>query len=251
MNIFSIFAFIATVASFLPIAVVLYQRLGTYKSFPALIAYFIPVFMYNLMIDGYVHVSKDVITATGLANNLLNAPLMLLFLSYFSTSNLFAKRLRWFTILYILFEIIMVVLNGFNFSTITIILGPGLFVVFGLIVYLFYKHSKVVVRSKKALGKCYMLGGLLFGFGLYLILYLLIYVSKSQEVKYTMFLYNLNLSISTIALCIGIVYERRRIDKLFETKQVRKELNEINKHEKRVIRVSNTPLLDFDRELWN
>ena len=84
MNIFSIFAFIATVASFLPIAVVLYQKLGTYKSFPALIAYFIPVFMYNLMIDGYVHVSKDVIVATGLTNNLLNAPLMLLFLSYFN-----------------------------------------------------------------------------------------------------------------------------------------------------------------------
>jgi len=145
----------------------------------------------------------------------------------------------------------MVVVFGFNFSTITIILGPGLFVVFSLIVYLFYKHSKVVVRNKKALGKCFMLGGLLFGFGLYVILYLLIYITKSQEVKYTMFLYNLNLTISTIALCIGIVYERKRIDRLMEVKLVRKELNEINKHEKRVIRVSNTPLLDFDRELWN
>jgi len=79
----------------------------------------------------------------------------------------------------------------------------------------------------------------------------LIYITKSQEVKYTMFLYNLNLTISTIALCIGIVYERKRIDRLMEVKLVRKELNEINKHEKRVIRVSNTPLLDFDRELWN
>ena len=251
MNIFTILAFIATIASFLPIAVVLYQRLGTYKSFPAVIAYFIPVFLYNLMVDEYIHVSENVILATGFANNLLNAPLMLLFLSYFSTSSLFAKRLRWFTVIYILFEIVMVVVFGFNFSTITIILGPGLFVVFSLIVYLFYKHSKVVVRNKKALGKCFMLGGLLFGFGLYVILYLLIYITKSQEVKYTMFLYNLNLTISTIALCIGIVYERKRIDRLMEDKLVRKELNEINKHEKRVIRVSNTPLLDFDRELWN
>ena len=251
MNIFTILAFIATIASFLPIAVVLYQRLGTYKSFPAVIAYFIPVFLYNLMVDEYIHVNENVILATGFAINLLNAPLMLLFLSYFSTSSLFAKRLRWFTVIYILFEIVMVVVFGFNFSTITIILGPGLFVVFSLIVYLFYKHSKVVVRNKKALGKCFMLGGLLFGFGLYVILYLLIYITKSQEVKYTMFLYNLNLTISTIALCIGIVYERKRIDRLMEVKLVRKELNEINKHEKRVIRVSNTPLLDFDRELWN
>lgn len=251
MNIFTIMAFIATTVSFLPILFVLVLRLGVYKSFPALVAYFIPVFVYNLMLDGYLNVSTEVFQTTGYINNILNGPLMLTFLTYFSTSALFSKRLRWFILIYCIFEILVLALNGINFDSMTIILGPGVFIVFALSVYLFYKFSKVVVRNTKALGKCYMLGGLLFGFGLYIILYLLIFVSKSQEVKYTFFLYNLNLTISTIALCIGIWHERKRIVKLMEARQAKKELTEMYRHEKRAVRISTTPMLDFDRELWN
>lgn len=251
MNIFTIMAFIATTVSILPILFVLILRLGAYKSFPALVVYFIPVFAYNLMIDGYIYVSEDIILKTGFINNVLNAPLMLLFLTYFSTSAMFSKRLRWAILVYCVFEITVIAINGFNLDTMTIILGPGLFIVFGLSVYLFYKYSKVVVRNKKALGKCYLLGAILFGFGIYIILYLLIYISKSQEVKYTLFLYNLNLTISTIALCIGIWHERKRIVKLMEARQAKKELTEMYRHEKRAVRISTTPMLDFDRELWN
>jgi len=48
----------------------------------------------------------------------------------------------------------------------------------------------------------------------------------------------------------GFIFERKRIQKLFELKKARKELLDIYKDTKRNIPLK-TALLDFDRELWN
>ena len=70
--------FISSIALFLPIFVLLFFRLGGYKSFPALFAYYSMVFAYNLLTEGYISVGKDVISNWNICNNLLDAPLMLL-----------------------------------------------------------------------------------------------------------------------------------------------------------------------------
>lgn len=251
MTWYSIMGFVASVALFLPIVFVIYFRLGTYKSFPALIAYYVPVFVYNLMTEGYIKTSEEVEHSLGLINNLLDAPLMLWFLSYFSTSRLFSKRLMTFSGAYILFEIIVLTINGFNTGSITIILGPGLFAVFALSVYLFYRFSKIAIINKKATGKAIILAALVFGYGIYGIIYLLYYVLKTPEVANTFLIYFLGSTITSLTLCTGIVFEKKRIQKLLEMKIVRKELADMYRDEKRTVTARTVPMLDFDRELWN
>lgn len=242
---------VASVALFLPILFILALRLGTYKSFPVLIAYYIPVLAYNLMTEDYITVSHDLERVTGLTNNLLDAPLMLLFMTYFSTSAAFSKRLRWFIGALIIYELAILALYGMNIKSITIILAPGLLAVFGLAVYLFYRFSKIAVQNKKATGKTIMLAALVFGYGVYSIIYLIYYVFKIPEVANTFLIYFLGTTITSLALCTGMVFEKKRIRKLLEAKLVRKELTDMYKGEKRTARVRTIPMLDFDRELWN
>ena len=96
---------ISTLALILPVILVLTLRLGKYKAFPVLIAYYFLLFIYNLMTEGYINANEDVAFYWGLANNLLDAPLMILFLSYFSTSQKFTKKLRVLIALFVGFEI--------------------------------------------------------------------------------------------------------------------------------------------------
>ena len=79
---------ISTVALFLPIALILTLRMGRHRTFPILIVYYIIAIVNNFLSEGYIVASSDVIKYWGLANNLSDVPLMLLFLTYFCTSTL-------------------------------------------------------------------------------------------------------------------------------------------------------------------
>src|SRR5712671_5371968 len=101
----SIMGLISSLALFFPILLILVLRLGSYRSFPFLLFYYVIVLVYNLMKEGYIQPNRDVVYCWGICNNLLDAPLMLLFLSYFSTSAIFTKRLMILIILCIVFEL--------------------------------------------------------------------------------------------------------------------------------------------------
>ncbi len=143
---------ISSVALFCPVFLILVLRLGTYRTFPALIIYYSSVFIYNLMTEGHIAAHAELIQNWGLSNNLMDAPLMLTFLLYFSASPVFAQRMKGLIALYVLFEIIVVAIKGFNTEAITIVLGPGIMLVFGFSVYFFIRHTKIAIVHRKAAG---------------------------------------------------------------------------------------------------
>ena len=122
----SIMGFISSIALFLPILFILFYRLGGYKTFPALVCYYTIVFLYNLMTEGYIKVNHETIYYWSICNNLLDAPLMLFFLSYFSTTRALTKRIKITIGVLIVFEITVLMLKGFTTDAITIVLGPSL-----------------------------------------------------------------------------------------------------------------------------
>lgn len=246
----SIMGFVSTLALFLPILLILALRLGAYRSFPILIIYFTIVFINNLMNEGYIHPNTDVVYFWGISINLLDAPLMLLFLSYFSTSAEFSRRLIIIILSFLVFELSVVLLYGFNVRAVTIILGPGILLVFGLCLLFFIRQAKIVITNRKALGKILIVSSLVFAYGCYGILYVLFYVIKTPWVADTFLLYFIVLTFSSIVLCTGIIFERKRVQKLFELKKARKELHEIYKDVKPSTPF-RTAMLDFDREPWN
>ena len=246
----SIMGFVSTLALFLPILLILALRLGTYRSFPVLLIYYTIVFINNLITEHFIQPNADVVYFWGISTNLMDAPLMLLFISYFSTSAVFSRQLKILILSFLAFEFFVVLLVGFNVRAITIILGPGILIVFALCLFFFIRQSKIVITNRKALGKTLISASQVFAYGCYGFLYVLFYVNKNPMVADTFLLYFFALTFSSMILCTGIIFERKRIQKLFELKKARKELHAIYKDTKPSVPF-RTAMLDFDREPWN
>jgi len=243
-------SFISAIALFLPVLLIISLRLGNYRSFPFLLIYYVMVFIYSLMREGYLNANPNVVYGWGISINLLDIPLMLLFLSYFSTSEIFFRRLIIFILTFLVFELSVVLLVGFNVKAITIVLGPGILVVFALCLFFFIRQSKIVITNRKAMGKTLIAASLVFAYGCYGILYVLFYVIKTQFVADAFLIYFFVVTFSSVFLCTGIFFESKRIQKLFELKKARIELHDIYKDTKPAAPFI-TPMLDFDKEPWN
>ncbi|NOT50992.1 MAG: hypothetical protein HOP10_06920 [Chitinophagaceae bacterium] len=241
---------ISSIALFLPVFFILLFKLSGYKTFPALMIYYLIVFGYNLSTMKYIDPGDDVTRYWGITNNLLDTPLMLGFLIYFSTSPALNRRIKMVIGLFLIFELLILIWKGVNVNAITIIMGPGLAIVIGFCLHFFVKHSKAALMNGKTMGKAIMAAALVFAYGCYAIIYLIHYVFKSSHTDHTFLIYFLVTTFSSLLLCAGIVIERKRIYKLNEVKTARKELADIYKDSVGASTFRRGPMLDFDKEPW-
>lgn len=250
MNSNSIMGLVSCIALFLPICLILVFRLWAYKSFPALLIYYITVFAYNLTRGQFIPVSNDVTVYWNTCNNFLDAPLILFFLTYFSTSPALTRKMKHVIISLVLFEIIVVAIVGFNNRAVTIFLGPAILAVFVFCLQFFVRQTKITITHHKAVGKAIITASLLFAYGCYAIIYLMYYVFKTQYVADTFLIYFLVTTVSSLLMGVGIITERKRIQKLNELLQTRKELSVIYKNDTQPVRSIRTVALDFDKDPW-
>ena len=246
----SVMGIVSLIALFLPIFFLLVLRLGGYRSFPALLAYYAIVFTYNLFTLGYFKINSDITDLWNICNNLADVPLMLTFLTYFSTSPGFTKKMKIAIWGFLAFEITVLLLVGFNTNAITIILGPGLVIVFAFCLHFFIRQTKITIMHRKATGKAIIAASLLFAYGCYGIIYLMYYVFKTPHVADTFLVYFLVVTFSSLLMSAGIFIERKRVQKLNELKLTRKELSIVYKEPGKTTPV-RTARLDFDKEQWN
>jgi hypothetical protein len=249
MNLNSTLGLISTIALFLPLLMILVLRLGAYKTFPALFVYYAIILAYNMMSAGYINVDSKVVHYWGLGNNLLDVPLILTFLLYFSTSARFARRMKQVILAFILFELIVLGVMGITVNAITIILAPGLIISIGFCTMFFIRQTKITISHQKATGKALIAAALLFAYGCYAILYLIYYVIKTDYVADTFIIYFLVVTISSILVGAGIFMESKRIRHVNELKIMRRELSDIYGNEKP--KNLKPAMLDFDRDQWN
>src|SRR6266540_2286593 len=122
----SILGIISSIALFIPIIIILTLKLFTNRSFLALAIYYLIVSVQNLMKQNVIITPKWLYQSFGIINNLLDAPLMLLFLVFFATSALMTKRIMGTIFIFLAFEAIILVIYGFSIKTVKIILGPDI-----------------------------------------------------------------------------------------------------------------------------
>jgi hypothetical protein len=95
---------------------------------------------------------------------------------------------------------------------------------------LLVSYSSASLRSpspyRKAIGKTLITASLVFAYGCYGILYTLFYVVKTKHIDDAFLVYFLVVTFFSLIMSTGIVFERKRIQKLFELKQARRELHE-------------------------
>lgn len=225
----SVLGLISTISLFLPVVLILFMRLGTYKSFPALIVYYLSVFIYNILTEGYVPANIYLVHYLGIGNNMVDAPLMLFFLTYFSATPAFTRKMHMLILGLLAFSVVMISWKGFSVDTITIIMAPGLLTVFLFCCYFFVRQTKITVMHRKATGKALIVAALLFAYGCYGLIYLMYYVFKTQYIADTFLVYYLVTTFSSLLLCTGIIVEKKRVQKLEELKITRRELSIIYK----------------------
>ena len=241
---------ISTVALSLPIITIIATGLAGYRTFPALVIYYTIVAGYNLLTEGYVTASENFTHYYGIANNLLDAPLMLTFLIYFSTSPVLKKRMRLLTAAFVVFEIIIISIYGFTFEAITIVMGPGIFLVLAFSLPFFVRQAKISITHHKAAGKAMISASLLFGYGCYSIIYIMYYLMDIRDVQNTFLVYFFVSTFSSLLMSAGIVIEQKRIKKLSELKVVRKELSELYSKDKTAGPL-RPAVFDYDKDQWN
>src|SRR6185369_13797323 len=148
-----IMGLVASIALFLPITLIFTFRLAGYRTFPALLVYYILLVADNMFSQGSIKVGPEFTRYFSLGNNLLDAPLMLFFLTYFCNSPAFAKRIKIYILLFMVFEASTVLYVGFNKQSIIIIMAPALLSILVFSFYFFIRQTKLAIMYKKAVGK--------------------------------------------------------------------------------------------------
>jgi len=224
MTLYSVVGIISTVTLSLPILIILALRLTWYKSFPALLAYYIIAFSYNLFWLNYIKTDSNFVHYYGLLNNFLDIPLMLTFITYFSPTALFRRRMRLGIYAFLLFEIVVIAFYGLGVRSMTIILAPGLVTMLVLSLLFFIHQAKITVIHQKAAGKAFMVSAVLFAYGGYSFLYIVYYLMKTTYKTDSYLVYFLVTIFSSLLISMGIFFERRRVKQLAEVQTTRKEL---------------------------
>jgi hypothetical protein len=251
MNWNDVMGLIATLALSLPILTIIATGLAGYRTYPALVVYYSLLVIYNIFVQGYIDVDVNTIRYLGIANNLLDAPLMLMFLTYFASGSSALKQKMWIlTGVFTAFEIITVILVGFNVDAITITMGPGILLILGFALPFFVRLTKLTITHHKATGKAMMTASMLFAYGCYTIIYVMYYLMKSSAVTDTFLVYFFVCTFSSLLMSAGIIFERKRIKKLSELKIVRRELSELYSQEKTAAPLK-AAVFDFDKDQWN
>ena len=244
--------FISSFALFIPIAIILLLKLGSYRSFAALLIYYSSVIIFNLMSEGYIPTDRAITYYWGVTNNMLDVPLMLTFLTYFSPSKKYTQRMKILGVAFVLFELTVMIITRFTVNGLTIILGPGLIIISGFCLHFFIRYATMAIEHGKATGKAFITGSMLFAYGCFSILYVLFYVAKTDQVEDTFLIFFIATSISALLMSTGLIIEWKRIKKIKEIKITRKELSEMYK-DTNMAAPKRTAIvnLDFDKEAWN
>lgn len=254
MSLFNIMGLVSTLALALPIIILLTSKLAWYRSFPALFFYYLLVLNYTIALMGYIDTSSDYKYYHGVICNFLDTPLILLFLTYFSKTVYFRKKMQVVTLLFIAFEVVTMIMYGFNTKATTIILAPGLLLTLVISLLFFIHQVKIAVVHHKAVGKAIMISSLLFAYVGYCFVYSVYYLIKPVYKEDAHLVYFLITIFSCITMAVGIHFERARVRQLAELKTTREELKTIYGEEREAKKMT-TPreavILNFDKEQWS
>ena len=210
MNWHLIISLISAFTLSLPLILIFGLRLFTNKSFLALGIHYLLAFVYNLMTAGILPTTISLRRNFAITNNLLDIPLLLIFLLFFTRSWRLSKQLVAGLAAYIIFEIISIIIAGYSITSTTIVLGPGILIIVCFSFYFFLKHIQVQ-DSPAETGKIVMLCSLLFAYGSYSLIYIFHYILKVPYIQDVFLIYYLVTIIASLAMATGIWLERKKI----------------------------------------
>lgn len=218
---------LSTLALFAPVAIIAIMRLYGHRSFIALLFYYLIAAVYNLMTENFIQVDPDFAYFFGIVANLLDAPLILLFLMYFSPTAAYSRRILALIVLFLAYEITIVAIFNVTKIAVSYFAGPGIFLILCVSMVFFLRQVRVTIMHRRATGKALMISSILWAYGCFAVIYLIFYVLKENNDTNSFFVYFIVSTVSSLLMSAGLIIEKNRIIKLWELKTTRKELSVI------------------------
>jgi uncharacterized membrane protein YozB (DUF420 family) len=123
------------------------------------------------------------------------------------------------------FEVIILAIFGFTIKTVKIILGPDIAIIIALSFLFFLRNVRLAITNQKSLGKAVMTSAILLSYTIFSLVYIFYYLIKNKQYREdAQLVYYLVTILSTILMSAGIIIENKRIKKLGELRNTRKEL---------------------------
>lgn len=232
MNWVQIMGYISIVSMIIPITLILSLKLYRNRCLAVLMVYYFSTLLYNLMTEKIIDLPIAYVKGFGIINNLLDIPLILLYMIYFTKSAAARKKIHISILAFCAFEILAVLFFGFTKDAITIIMGPGILLAIVLSFNVFIEQIKDVIQFGKAPGKALMSASTLFLYGCFFIIYLFWYVMHTKAVDDSFLVYFYVVTLSSLLMSIGLFSEKKRFIMLEELDTTRKELSLLYPNEK-------------------
>lgn len=214
-----------------PILLLIVTRLAWYRTFIALSIYYVIGFAYALMDGGYIKMDQGQVRNFGILSNLLDAPLTLLFLTYLSRTSFFKKQIYLAIGAFMVYEAIVLYNYGYTVQASTIITIPGLILTLLLSLVFAIHQVKITVVYHKAAGKALFASALFFAYVGYTYVYYVFYFMNKTFQDDAKLVFNMITIFCTVAVSLGLLFERKRVTKLFEIKTTREELKALYANE--------------------
>ena len=206
------FGLITISCMLLPVIVVLVKKQFS-PGFIALAVYFLTTFIYNLLLIVFPDFPKEFRRNIGIVNNLMDTPLMLLFLIQFTSSIGMRKLLKICLFAFLTFELGIILLFGFTVKSISIFSGPGLLLILTFSFYFFTLHIRVAITQRKDIAKTMMIAGILFAYAVYFMVYLFYYVLETPNKTDALIIYFLATIVASVLLASGLMREKTSVVK--------------------------------------
>lgn len=233
MNSNSAMGLVSSCALLIPIAFIVAFRLYNNRSFVALSINCLIVSIQLLMRVKVIYAPLSLYQALEILNNLLDAPLMLMFLVFFSPTVKMKKRITALALIFVAFELVIVSIFGYSALAVKIVLGPDIALITVLSFIFFLRNVRLAVMNSKGLGKAVMISSVLLSYSIFSLVYIFIYLVKNLQYRDdARLIYYLVSTLSALLMALGILIEKKRIKKLDELKHTRKELATIYGHTK-------------------
>lgn len=246
MNLLSTVGIISSISLFVPIIIIIVFSLFYNRSFLALAGNYLFVGIHNLMIQDVIVTSKVVSQSLGIICNLLDAPLMLIFLIFFRISSKTTKQIFNTLFIFLGFEVVILLVFGFNAKAVKIILGPDIAIILVLSFIFFLRNVRLAITNSKALGKAVMASSIFVSYSIFSLVYVFFFLIKNDQYhEDARLIYYLITLLSAFLMAAGIVIENKRIKKLGELKNTRRELAAIYGEKKISSSDKNTGFFDI------
>ena len=192
----------------LPVLLILAKKQFS-PSFIALSIYFLSTFFYNFLLIAFPAFPKESRRYIGVVTNIIDAPLMLVFLLQFGENAAIKKLIRMCLVVFVLFEIVVILIDGLSVKSISIFSGPGILIILGFACYFFSRHVRIAIVQKLDIGKTMMISGILFAYAVYFMVYLFYYVLQTPNKADALIIYFLASIISSILVSSGLIFEKK------------------------------------------